>query len=100
MSGVNLPVSYVNLANNIQNDVIFPPLHVGSSSLNDLNTSLWSQSAKNANIQSPNGITINMQVYDNSFPSPGTYYYAIRIDTDTDNLYFGNIRIFTLSFGQ
>ena len=98
MTGSNLPTSYVNLANNQQNDVNFPPIHSGAS-LNDLNTSLWSISTPNPGNMSVNGITLNMQTYDNSFPSNNTtYYYAIRIDTDTPKLYFGNIRLFDLGF--
>lgn len=62
----------------------------------NLNTSLWSYSAINPGNQSPNGITINMQAIDTGFT--GTYYYAIRVDTDTTKLYYGNIRMNALNF--
>lgn len=99
MSGSTLPTSYVNLANNAQADVKYPPLHVGTSDLNDLNTSLWSYSVQgNPGTQSVNGITINMQAYDTGFTGPGTYYYAIRVNTDTVSIYYGNIRMSSISF--
>jgi hypothetical protein len=87
------------LANNTQTDVLYPPAHTGQGNLNDLNTSLWSYSvASNSGTQSVNGITINMQAFDTNFPSTGNYYYAIRVDTNTDYLYYGNIRISSLNF--
>jgi hypothetical protein len=99
MSGATQPVTYINLANNSQNDVLYPPLHTGQSSLNDLNTSLWSYSvASNPGTQSVSGITINMQSYDTNFPSTGNYYYAIRVDTDTNSVYYGNIRMSVINF--
>ena len=98
MTGRNLPVSYINLSNNSQIDVIYPPTHIGTSSLNDLNTSLWSLSTKNPSTQSVNGITINIQAFDTAFSSTGNYYYAIRIDTDTDSIYYGNIRLSSINF--
>jgi hypothetical protein len=99
MSGATLPVTYINLANNSQNDVLKPPLHTGQTSLNDLNTSLWSYSvASNPGTQSVSGITINMQSYDTNFPSTGNYYYAIRVDTDTNSIYYGNIRMSVINF--
>jgi hypothetical protein len=100
MTGSSLPVSYINLANNIQNDVLYPPNHTFQSSLNDLNTSLWSYSVKsNPGIQSVSGITVNMQAYDTSFSGTGTFYYAIRVDTDTASVYYGNIRMSSINFG-
>jgi len=98
MSGTTLPSSYINLANNIKNDVIYPPVHTGQSSLNDLNTSLWSLSTNNPNAASVNGATINMQSYDTGFTGPGNYYYAIRVNTDKPYLYYGNIRMSTINF--
>ena len=99
MTGTNMPVTYINLANNAQKDIIYPPLHTGQSSLNDLNTSLWSYSVEsNPGAQSVNGITMNMQSYDTNFSSTGNYYYAIRVDTDTNKLYYGNIRISSINF--
>jgi hypothetical protein len=100
MTGSSLPVSYINLANNIQNDVLYPPNHTFQSSLNDLNTSLWSYSVKsNPGTQSVSGITVNMQAYDTSFSGTGTFYYAIRVDTDTASVYYGNIRMSSINFG-
>jgi len=100
MTGTTLPATYINLANNSQTDVIYPPLHSGSSSLNDLNTSLWSYSVEsNPGTQSVAGITVNMQAYDTGFPSTGNYYYAIRVDTDTNSVYYGNIRLSSINFG-
>ena len=99
MTGPSLPVSYVNLANNIQNDVLYPLNHTTQTELNKLNTSLWSYSVKsNPGTQSVNGITVNMQTFDTSFSGTGTFYYAIRVDTDTDNVYYGNIRISAINF--
>jgi hypothetical protein len=99
MSGNSLPTSYINLANNSQTDVIYPPIHFGMSSLNDLNTSLWSYSAQsNPSSQSVNGITVNMQAYEIGITGPQTYYYAVRVDTDTDLIYYGNIRMNSLKF--
>ena len=99
MSGATLPVTYINLANYSQNDVLYPPLHTGQASLNDLNTSLWSYSVvSNPGTQSVAGITINMQSYDTNFPSTGNYYYAIRVDTDTNSIYYGNIRMSVINF--
>ena len=92
MSGVGL--TGTNLANGkTGSEVIYPPLHTGSSSLNDLCTSLWSISTPNPGSQSENGVTINMQVIDTNYPSTGNYYYNIRVDTDTSQLYYGNIRL-------
>ena len=100
MTGSTLPATYKNLASGSQIDVIYPPLHTGQSSLNDLNTSLWSYSvASNPGAQSVSGITINMQSFDTNFPSTGNYYYAIRVDTNTNNLYYGNIRMSCVNFG-
>ena len=99
MTGTTLPVSYINLANNAQTDVIYPPLHTGTSSLNDLNTSLWSLSTITPDNHSVNGATINMQAYDTGFSSTGNYYYAIRVDTDESAVYYGNIRISSINFG-
>jgi hypothetical protein len=98
MSGTSLPAQFINLANNSQSDVIYPPLHSGSASLNDLNTSLWSISTSNPGSQSLNGTTIIMQAYDTGFPSTGNYYYAIRVDTDQSILYYGNIRLSYITF--
>jgi hypothetical protein len=99
MTGTTLPVTYTNLANNSQNDVLYPPSHTGQSSLNDLNTSLWSYSvSNNPGTQSVAGITINMQSYDTNFPITGNYYYAIRVDTNTNNIYYGNIRMSVINF--
>ena len=98
MSGTPLPVTYINLANNTQQDVLYPPIHTGTASLNDLNTSLWSYSCPNPSVQSTNGTTINMQSYDTGFPSTGNYYYAIRVDTDQSRLYYGNIRMSVINF--
>jgi hypothetical protein len=94
---INTFQPYVNLANNSQSDVIYPPLHTASeTSIIDLNTSLWSYSTPNANNSSPNGITINMQAYDTGIT--GTNYYAIRVDTDFSYLYYGNIRMSSVNF--
>ena len=99
MSGTNLPSTYINLANNTQNDVLYPPNHFGQASLNDLNTSLWSfSSGSNPGVQSVNGTTINMQAFDTGFTGPANYYYAIRVDTDSSQLYYGNIRMSALNF--
>jgi hypothetical protein len=97
MSGTSLPTTAVNLANQTTNsDVIYPPLHTGTSSLNDLNTSLWSISIfNNASTQSTNGATINMQAID-TIGTTGSYYYAIRVSTDASNLYYGNINLMCL----
>ena len=100
MTGTTLPITYINLANNSQKDVIYPPSHIGTASLNDLNTSLWSYSVvTNPSAQSVAGITVNMQAYDTNFSSTGNYYYAIRVDTDTDRIYYGNIRLSSINFG-
>jgi hypothetical protein len=99
MSGTSLPSSYINLANNSQVDVIYPPSHNKQSDLNDLNTSLWSYSASsNPGVQSVAGITVNMQAYDIGIPGPTGYKYAIRVDTDTTSLYYGNIRMTSIKF--
>jgi hypothetical protein len=60
---------------------------------------LWSLSTPNPDNKSVNGATINMQAYDTGFPTTGNYYYAIRVDTDEANLYYGNIRISSINFG-
>jgi len=61
MGGTGFAASYINLANNTNNDVFYPPAHTGQGNLNDLNTSLWSYSvASNSGTQSVNGITINI----------------------------------------
>jgi len=93
MTGRNLPVSYVNLANNAQSDV-FNPI-IDGEDLSLLNTSLWSVEAKSSSLK---GTTSTMQCYDSNFGSTGTYYYAIRVDADTDKLYYGNIRMFAVNF--
>ena len=98
MSGTGWTGTYKNLSNNTNDDVTFPYNHTTTNSLNDLNTSLWSYSANNPNNASPNGITINMQAYDTGFTGTGNYYYAIRIDTDSTLLYYGNIRISSVNF--
>jgi hypothetical protein len=96
MTGTTLPISYVNMANGKQNDVRFPPTIAGAVSqttLNNLNTSLWTISLLNDNGSAVNGGTIIMQAIDTSFNSTGTNYYAIRAQTDSTHLYFGNIRM-------
>ena len=98
MSGTQLPAQYINLANNSQTDVVYPPAHTGQSNLNDLNTSLWSMSTPNPNTASLNGATINMQAYDTGFPGATGYYYAIRVETDSTKLYYGNIRMSSINF--
>ena len=99
MSGTSLPITYTNLANNSQVDVIYPPAHTGQGNLNDLNTSLWSYSVQtNPSTQSVAGITVNMQAYDIGITGPNTYKYAIRVDTDSPSVYFGNIRMTSLKF--
>jgi len=74
--------------------VRYPPLHSGTS-LELLNTSLWSMSVTNAGNQSLNGATINMQSIDTNFSGDysGGAYYNIRVNTDSSKLFFGNIRI-------
>ena len=102
MTGTGLTGSYINLANGKQNDVTFPPGNTFSQSdLNFLNTSLWTTSLLNvgsgAGNTAVNGGTIIMQAIDFSFNSTGTYYYAIRANTDSSNLYFGNIRMSSIN---
>ena len=102
MTGTGLTGSYINLANGKQNDVTFPPGNTFSQSdLNFLNTSLWTTSLLNTGTGSGNtavnGGTIIMQAIDFSFNSTGTYYYAIRANTDSSNLYFGNIRMSSIN---
>jgi collagen type VII alpha len=87
MSGTNLPTQYINLASNTQIDVKYPPLHFGTD-LTDLNTSLWSLSSSVPSSKTVDGSTINMQTYDTGFSGTGTYYYAIRVDTDQSKLYY------------
>jgi hypothetical protein len=104
MTGAVLPSSYINLANGKQNDVTFPPGNTFSQSdLNFLNTSLWTTSLLNVGSGSGNtavnGGTIIMQAIDFSFNSTGTYYYAIRANTDSSHLYFGNIRMSSINLG-
>jgi hypothetical protein len=102
MTGSGLPGSYINLANGKQNDVTFPPGNTFTQSdLNFLNTSLWTTSLLNTGTGSGNtavnGGTIIMQAIDFSFNSTGTYYYAIRANTDSSQLYFGNIRMSSIN---
>ena len=102
MTGTGLTGSYINLANGKQNDVTFPPGNTFTQSdLNFLNTSLWTTSLLNTGTGSGNtavnGGTIIMQAIDFSFNSTGTYYYAIRANTDSSNLYFGNIRMSSIN---
>ena len=98
MSGTNLPAQYINLASNTQIDVKYPPLHFGTA-ITDLNTSLWSLSSSVPSSKTVDGSTINMQTYDTGFSGTGTYYYAIRVDTDQSKLYYGNIRLSSINFG-
>ena len=98
MDGTALPDRYINLANNAQTDVIYPPAHTGTSNLLDLNTSLWSYSSARPTTASVNGITINMQAYDTNFETTGQFFYAIRVDVDNNYLYYGNIRMSTINF--
>ena len=95
MFGTGLPISYINLSNDTKTDVIFPPLHTGTSNLNDLNTSLWSYSVPaNQSSHAANGMTINMQAFDTGVSGhTGPNYYAIRVDTDKSELFYGNIKI-------
>jgi len=97
MTGYSLPSSYINLANNQQTDVIYSPDIVN---FYDLNTSLWSFSvlSTGGNNARVNGYTINMQSYDRGLTGSGPYFYAIRVNTDTASLNYGNIRISSVSF--
>lgn len=94
MSGTTLPTSSINLSTNQNTEVQYPPLHSGSS-LTLLNTSLWSMSVTNAGNQSLNGATINMQSIDTNFSGDysGGAYYNLRVNTDSSQLFFGNVRI-------
>ena len=89
------------MANNIQTDVTFPPGNAPytQTELNFLNTSLSSYSVRNTPNASPHTITVNMQAFDTGFTGPGQYYYAIRVNTDTPSLYYGNIRMSSINFG-
>jgi hypothetical protein len=98
MTGTSLPTTYTNLANRQQVEVTYPPTALFTqSSLNNLNTSLWTISLLNNNSSAVNGGSIIMQAVDLSFNSTGTYYYAIRVNTDSTNLYFGNIRMSSIN---
>ena len=98
MSGTGFTGSYYNLANNTYgSDVIYAPDTGGETGIFDLNTSLWSFSTLTST--RVNGMTINMQAYDIGLTGPtGQYYYAIRVNTDTNKLIYGNIRISSVSF--
>jgi hypothetical protein len=103
MSGTALPDTYINLANNLKTTVTYPPLDTETpTNTQNLNTSLWSYSTLSSGVdlanRSPNGLTINMQAFDTGFTGPGNYYYAIRVQTDASNLYYGNIRMSSINF--
>ena len=95
MTGYSLPSSYINLANNQKTDVVYSP---DTANFTDLNTSLWSFSVLSAGSTRVNGYTINMQSYDRGLTGSGPYFYAIRVNTDTASLNYGNIRISSVSF--
>jgi hypothetical protein len=89
---------YINLANGKQNDVKYPPASLlTQASLDNLNTSLWTISLLKVDSSAVNGGSIIMQSIDTSFNSTGTYYYGIRVNTDSNSLYFGNIRMSSIN---
>jgi hypothetical protein len=96
MSGTGLPSSYLNLASNTQTDVAFPTSHTGNELLK-LSTSLWSYSSNNPNNSSVYGTTINMQTID-TITGPTGCYYAIRVLSDSNAVYYGNIKMFSVKY--
>ena len=93
----------LNLANGSTNvDVQFPIVHIGPTSIAQLNTSLYTFSTNNSGSQTPNASVINMQVIDEYFDvpgytGPGPWYYAIRVNSDsTQGIEFANPKIFAI----
>jgi hypothetical protein len=87
----------VNLANGITgSDIILPVENSGNIST-ALSTSLYTFSQQNPN--GVNGLSINMQCID-SPGNTGNTYYAIRVNTDSTQIYYGNIRLTSTTLNQ
>ena len=94
MSGQPLIANSYNLANMSFSDVSFASDTFSSTTTPiALNSSLFSfsQTTGGGGGVKINSFTANMQVLDYSFSNLGPYYYAIRVQTDSDPIYFGNI---------
>jgi hypothetical protein len=103
MTGTALPSGCVNLANGTANsEIVFPPDNTSATAQTDLNTSLWSISgyASGGGSQSLNAVTINMQAVDKPGTAGTPAYYAIRVNTDSTPLLFGNIRLTATQISQ
>jgi hypothetical protein len=94
MSGQPIGTNSYNLANMSFSDVSFASDTFSSSTTPiGLNSSLFSfsQTTGGGGGVKINSFTANMQVLDYSFSNLGPYYYAIRIQTDSDPIYYGNV---------
>jgi len=81
--------SLVNLANGITgSNVFYPSDSTSPSAQANLGTSLYTISSRNANGE--NGFSVIMQAIDQ--PGATSSYYAIRVNTVTDTIYYGNVR--------
>jgi hypothetical protein len=92
-SGTSI-TSLTNLSNGLTNsDVVYSGDTTASAAIAS-QTSLYSISSHNNN--GLNAFTVSMQ----SIDRPGTigeYYYAIRINSQIGNIYYGNIRFTSIN---
>ena len=88
MSGTTFnSANTINLANQTNTDVQYPATDTPSS-YDGLLTSLWSFSGLISGAgDRVNTVTSNMQIIDYNIGGTGTYYYAIRVSTDSSYLH-------------
>jgi hypothetical protein len=101
MSGITfVPLDgYINLAGNTGVDVQYPQTDTVAG-YTSLTTSLWSISGlTSGGGDKLNSITCNMQAIDYGFTASGTYYYAIRVNTDSSLLNEKNIILYAINLG-
>jgi len=99
MSGTSFnSANTINLASDSGVDVQYPPdINTGYTGLS---TSLWTISGlTNGGGAHVNATTVNMQPIDHTISATGTYYYAIRVSTDSSNLNEKNILLYAINLG-
>jgi hypothetical protein len=89
---------YINLAGQTGVDVQYPADL--PSSYGGLLTSLWSFSGLiSGGGDRVNAVTVNMQAIDHHIGGTGTYYYAVRVSTDSSYLNEKNIILYAINLG-
>ena len=97
MSGTTFnSANTINLASDAGVDVQYPPDI--DNGYTELSTSLWTGLTTGGGAH-VNATTVNMQPIDHTIGATGTYYYAIRVSTDSSNLNEKNISLYAINLG-